>query len=71
MPVTCPDAPVTSPDAGHLRSRAFWHVHSSQSTFGETEITSILKQGEAEVAIQDLCRRAGIRTATYDQWKSK
>ena len=42
-----------------------------KSRFSETEIVSILKQGDAGVAVKDLCRQAGISTATYYQWKSK
>jgi ubiquinone/menaquinone biosynthesis C-methylase UbiE len=42
-----------------------------KSKFSETEIVSILKQGDAGVAVKDLCRQAGISTATYYQWKSK
>ena len=41
------------------------------SKFSETEIVSILKQGDAGAAVKDLCRQAGISTATYYQWKSK
>ena len=39
--------------------------------FSETQIVSILKQGDAGVAVKDLCRQAGISPATYYQWKSK
>jgi putative transposase len=42
-----------------------------KSKFSETEIVSILKQGDSGVAVKDLCRQAGISTATYYQWKSK
>lgn len=42
-----------------------------KSKFSETEIVSILKQGDVGVAVKDLCRQAGISTATYYQWKSK
>lgn len=42
-----------------------------KSKFSETEIVSILKQGDAGVAVKDLCRQAGVSTATYYQWKSK
>jgi putative transposase len=42
-----------------------------KSKFSETEIVSILKQGDAGVAVKDLCRQAGISTATYYQWKLK
>ncbi len=41
------------------------------SRFTETQIMTILKQGDAGRAVKDLCRQAGISTATYYQWKSK
>ena len=42
-----------------------------KSRFTETQIVSILKQADAGVPVKDLCRQAGISTATYYQWKSK
>ena len=42
-----------------------------KSRFSETEIVSILKQGDAGMPVKDLCRKAGISSATYYQWKSK
>ena len=42
-----------------------------KSKFSETQIVSILKQGDAGVPVKDLCRQAGISPATYYQWKSK
>lgn len=41
------------------------------SKFTESQIVSILKQADAGVPIKDICRQAGISTATYYQWKSK
>ena len=41
------------------------------SKFTETQIITILKQGDAGLAVKHLCRQAGISTATYYQWKSK
>ncbi|BDU18134.1 transposase [Lysobacter auxotrophicus] len=41
------------------------------SKFTEGQIVSILKQADAGVPVKDLCRQAGISTATYYQWKSK
>lgn len=41
------------------------------SKFTETQIITILKQGDIGLAVKDLCRQAGISTATYYQWKSK
>jgi putative transposase len=42
-----------------------------KSKFSETQIVGILKQGDAGMSIQELCRKAGISLATYYQWKSK
>ena len=42
-----------------------------KSKFSETQIVSILKQADAGVAIGELCRKAGISTATYYAWKAK
>ena len=42
-----------------------------KSKFSETQVVSILKQADAGVPVKDLCRQAGISTATYYQWKSK
>ena len=41
------------------------------SKFTETQIVSILKQADAGLPVKDICRQAGISTATYYQWKSK
>ncbi len=41
------------------------------SKFTETQIISILKQADAGVPVKDICRQAGVSTATYYQWKSK
>lgn len=35
------------------------------SKFTETQIITILKQGDARLAVKDLCRQSGISTATY------
>lgn len=42
-----------------------------KSKFSETQIVSILKQGDAGVPVKDLCRQVEIGSATYYQWKSK
>ena len=42
-----------------------------KSKFSETQIVSILKHGDAGMPIKELCRKAGISSATYYQWKSK
>ena len=42
-----------------------------KSKFSETQIVPLLKQGDVGIPVKDLCRQAGISSATYYQWKSK
>lgn len=42
-----------------------------KSRFTESQIVSILKDGDAGVPLADLVRRHGISRATYFNWKSK
>ena len=43
-----------------------------KSKFNETHIVSILKQGDADMLVKDLCRQAGISSAMYyHPWESK
>jgi putative transposase len=42
-----------------------------KSRFSEQQIISILKQADAGIKVQDLCRQHGISDATYYKWKSK
>jgi putative transposase len=42
-----------------------------KSKFTETQIVAILKQQEAGVSINDLCREHGISQATFFNWKKK
>jgi putative transposase len=39
--------------------------------FTETQIVSIFKEADAGLSVQELCRKHGIRTAIYYNWKSK
>ena len=41
------------------------------SKFSESQIVSILKEAECGIKIDDLCRKHGISSATYYNWKSK
>ena len=42
-----------------------------KSRFTESQIVSILKDGDAGVPLADLVRKHGISRATYFKWKSK
>ena len=42
-----------------------------QSRFSETQIVSILKEAEAGQPVKEICRKYGISSACYYQWKSK
>jgi putative transposase len=42
-----------------------------KSRFSEQQIINILKEADAGVKVQDLCRQHGISNATYYKWKSK
>jgi putative transposase len=42
-----------------------------KSKFSETQIMGILAEGEAGLPVGEICRKHGISSATYYQWKSK
>ena len=42
-----------------------------KSRFTESQIVSILKDGDAGIPLADLVRKHGISRATYFNWKSK
>ena len=42
-----------------------------KSRFTESQIVAVLKEGEAGLPVADLCRKHGISSATYYNWKSK
>jgi putative transposase len=42
-----------------------------KSRFSEQQIIRILKQADAGIKVQDLCRQHGISNATFYKWKSK
>ena len=42
-----------------------------KSKFTESQIVAILAEGEAGMPVAEVCRKYGISTATYYQWKSK
>ncbi len=42
-----------------------------KSRFTESQIVAVLKEGEAGMAVAELCRKHGVSNATYYQWKSK
>jgi putative transposase len=42
-----------------------------QSRFSEQQIAFILQQAEEGVAVEDVCRKAGISIQTYYRWRKK
>ena len=42
-----------------------------KSRFSEEQIIAILREQEAGAATKDVCRRHGISTATFYNWKAK
>lgn len=42
-----------------------------KSRFTESQIVSILKESDAGMKVEEVCRRHGISSATYYNWKSK
>ena len=41
------------------------------SRFTEEQIIGVLKEGEAGVAVREICRKHGICDQTYYRWKAK
>ena len=42
-----------------------------KSRFTETRIVSILKEADAGMKVEELCRKHGISSASYYNWKKK
>ena len=42
-----------------------------KSRFSDAQILTVLRQGESDVPVADLCREHGISNATYYNWRSK
>lgn len=42
-----------------------------QSRFSDSQIVAILKESDAGIPVAEICRKNGISTALYYQWKSK
>jgi len=42
-----------------------------KSRFTESQIVSILKEADAGLPVNEVCRKHGIGSATYYNWKSK
>ncbi len=42
-----------------------------KKAYNQSQIITILQEGEKGVSITDLCRKYGISKSTYHKWKSK
>ena len=42
-----------------------------RSKFSDSQIISILKQGETGLPVPDICREHGISSATFYKWRAK
>ena len=42
-----------------------------KSKFTDTQIISVLREVESGMKVEEICRKHGISSATYDKWKSK
>ena len=42
-----------------------------RSRFSERQIVGILKEGDAGIAVTEICRKYGISDQTYYNWKKK
>lgn len=42
-----------------------------KSRFSETQIVSVLKEADAGLKVEEICRKHGISPATFYNWKSK
>ena len=42
-----------------------------KSKYTESQIVAILAEGEAGIPVLEVCRKHGISSPTYYQWKSK
>ena len=42
-----------------------------KSRFSETQIIAILKEADSGMPVKEVCRKHGISSACYYQWKSK
>ena len=42
-----------------------------KSKFSESQIVAILKEGEAGVAVAEVCRKHGISSATFYKYKAR
>ena len=42
-----------------------------KSRFTETQIVAILKEADAGMRVEELCRKHGISSASYYNWKKK
>jgi putative transposase len=57
---------LTDPDRHHEG-----RIMARKSTFTEEQITFALRQAEAGLSVEDICRKLGVSQATFFRWKAK
>ena len=46
-------------------------MNMKRSRFTEEQIIAVLREAESGTPVKDLCRRAGVSTVTFYEWKAK
>ncbi|OWT63941.1 hypothetical protein CEY11_06465 [Candidimonas nitroreducens] len=63
--------PVSRRQPVEFRSLLESETPLKKSRFTESQIVAVLEEGEVGISAAELCRKHGISSSTYNQWKSK
>jgi putative transposase len=63
--------PITETSASGISGLHESETPLKKSSFTESQIVAVLKEGETGMPVAELCRKHGINNATYYQWTSK